>query len=302
VPWVNPQAGGYEALASRTLLDDIEPLYEEARRQLTAKPVTIGRFDVVFDATAMASIISQSIGAATEIDRVRGFEANAGGTSYLGPASETLGTALGGPLLTLHADRTDPKGAATVGWDDDGVAPDQFTLVRDGKVVDFATSREHVGEMAAWYAAQKVTPSSHGCAASSAGSRIPMVQTPNVRMAPAARDASFEELLAGVKDGLAVVGGECAMDFRKLTGQGQAEVMYEVTNGKLGQVVSGGAYLIRSPEFWKGVAAIGGAGSAMRRGFYEAKGQPFQLLNHTVTAVPALVRGIAVIDVSKRLA
>jgi TldD protein len=121
-------------------------------------------------------------------------------------------------------------------------------------------------------------------------------------MQPAAREASFEQLLAGVKDGLAVVGGECSMDFRKLTGQGQAEVMYEVTNGKLGQVVSGGAYLIRSPEFWKGVAAIGGAESAMRRGFYEVKGQPFQLLNHTVTAVPALVRGIAVIDVSKRLA
>ena len=302
VPWFNPRGGGHEVLENGGLLELIPGLYEEARRQFEAKPVTIGRYDVVFDASAIASVLSQSIGAAMELDRVRGFEANAGGTSYLSPAAEVLGTAIAAPTVTVHADRTDPGGAATVRWDDEGVMPDEFTLVRDGKAVDYATSREHVGELAAWYEARGTTPRSHGCAAAASATNIPLVQTPNLRLAPAAGSATFESLVSQVSDGIAIVGGDCRMDFRKLTGQGTAEVAYEIKGGKLGRVVSGGAYLMRAPEFWKGVAALGGAGSAMRRGFDEAKGQPVQTTTHTVTAVPALVRGLAVIDVSRRLA
>ena len=300
VAWVSPRAGGWDALADSTLHDEIPVLYEEARRQLESDPIRIGRFEVVFDAAAMASIMSQSIGSAAEMDRVRGYEANAGGTSWLSPREEMLGKPFGAAAVTITADRTDARGAASARWDDEGVPTRAFPIVTDGALVDYATTREHAAELRAWYGTRGLPAGSRGCAGAASAMQMPLVQTPNLALRPAARDASFEDLVGGVTNGLAVVGGDCRMDFRRLTGQGEAEVVYEVKNGKLGKVLRGGAYLFRSPDFWKGVVALGGPKSVVHRGFDQVKGQPFQILQHTVAAVPAHVRNIVVIDVAKK--
>ena len=300
VPWVNPRAGGWEALTDGGLLEQIPVLYEESKRQLETEPVRIGRFDVVFDATAMASIMSQSIGTAVEMDRVRGFEANAGGTSWLSPRAEMLGKTFGAAAVNITADRTDPRGAATARWDDEGVRTQAFPVVANGALVDYATTREHASELTQWYGSRGGAAGSRGCAGAASAMQMPLVQTPNLSLRPAPSDASFDDLVAGMTTGLAIVGGDCRMDFRRLTGQGEAEVVYEVKNGKLGKVLRGGAYLFRSPEFWKGVAALGGPKSVVHRGFDQVKGQPFQILAHTVAAGPAHVRNIVIIDIAKK--
>ncbi|HXC24448.1 MAG TPA: metallopeptidase TldD-related protein, partial [Gemmatimonadaceae bacterium] len=249
-------------------------------------------YDIVFDAMAMADIVSKSIGDATEIDRARGFEANAGGTSYLSPIASMLGAHIAAPVVTITANRSFPKGAASVKWDDDGVAPDDFTLVDRGTLIDYATSREHVATLAPWYQAHNIPPHSHGCANSGAASDIPLVHTPNLRMTPASSETSFDDLVSSVRDGIAVVGGTCRMDYRRLTGQGTGEVVYRIKNGKLGDVIVGGAYLIRAPEFWQNVAALGGPQSLRWRGIEASKGQPEQQTAHSVGAVPALVQNM----------
>jgi hypothetical protein len=38
----------------------------------------------------------------------------------------------------------------------------------------------------------------------------------------------------------------------------------------------------------------------VHRGFDQVKGQPFQILAHTVAAVPAHVRNIVIIDIAKK--
>jgi TldD protein len=301
VEWFSAQAGGYEVLGDSTLLDDIPRLYEESRRLLRKTPVTVGRYDVVFDATAMAAILSRSLGSATEVDRIRGYEANAGGTSYLSPADEVLGTEVGSKFLNVVADRTHPRGASTVKLDDDGIAPQEFPLVKDGVLVDLATSREHVPELAKWYQSRGLPARSRGCAGSETAMDVPVVQTPNLRMLPGQRETSFEELVSGVTRGLAIIGGDCSMDFRRLTGQGQGSAVFEIRNGKLGRPISGSAYLFRSPELWKDIVALGGPKSVMWRGFDTRKGQPSQSMRHSVAAVPALVKNIVAIDISKKI-
>ena len=296
VEFCTPTAGGYELLTDSGLLDAIPRLYDEAQRQLTTVRAMPGRYDVVFDAMAMAGIVSQSIGEATEIDRARGFEANAGGTSYLSPVATMLGARICAPLITITANRSSPLGAASVKWDDEGVSPDDFTLVDAGTLVDYATSREHVTTLAPWYQTHHIPLRSHGCANSGAASDIPLVYTPNLRMTPASSEASFEDLVSSVHDGLAVVGGTCRMDYRKLTGEGTGEVVYRIKNGKLGEVVMGGSYLIRATEFWQNVAAIGGPQSLRWCGLETSKGQPEQQTVHSVGAVPALVRNIPFVD------
>lgn len=297
VDWFAPTAGGYEVLTDGGLLDIIPQLYEDARRQLSPVPVPLGRTDVVFDAMAMADIVSRSIGAAAEIDRVRGYEANAGGTSYLSPPTTVLGTQLAAPFMTITANRSFPRGAATVRWDDDGVVPDDFPIVRDGVVVDYATSREHAPLLESWYRSRGIPARSHGCANSGNAGDVPLVHTPNLRMAPAATgNAAFTDLVASLRNGLAVVGGSCRMDYRQFTGEGRGDVVYRVVNGALDAVVQGGAYLIRAPEFWKNVAVIGGSGSLRWRGMDAVKGEPPQQTSHSVGAVPALVRNVLIVD------
>ena len=291
VDFCTPTGGGYELLTDSGLLDVIPQLYDEAQRQLTPISVMPGRYDVVFDAMAMADITSRSIGEATEIDRVRGFEADAGGTSYLSPMT-MLGSKVCAPLITITAERSSPAGVATVKWDDEGVLPDTFTLIDAGTLVDYSTTRQHVSGLTPWYQGHSIPFRSHGCANSGTASDIPLVHTPNLRMTPASHEASFTDLVSTVRDGLAVVGGSCRMDYRKATGEGSGEVVYRIRDGKLGGVVVGGTYLIRSMEFWQNIVAIGGAQSLRWRGIDAVKGQPEQQTYHSVGAVPAVVRNV----------
>ncbi len=293
-----PIAGGYEMLTDTGLLDAIPTLYDDARRQHTAVPIRSGRYDVVFDAAAMAEILSGSIGLATEIDRVRGFEANAGGTSYLAPSESALGAHLYAPLLSVTANRSHPTGAASVRWDDDGVVPDDFTIVDHGVLLDYATSREHVTTLAQWYQSRATPLHSHGCAWSGSASDISLVHTPNLCMTPGAHDIGFEELVATVKQGVAVIGGRCRMDYRQLTGRGQGDVVYEIKNGALGTVLAGGSYFLRSPEFWNNVITLGGTRSLRWRGMDATKGEPSQQTSYSVGAVPALVRNVLLVNES----
>ncbi|MEP6754580.1 MAG: hypothetical protein ABJA67_03680, partial [Chthonomonadales bacterium] len=69
---------------------------------LPIKPIDIGRFDVVFDWETMGSFVLNSWGNATQLDRAMGYEANAQGTSYLGPdPTEFLGTSVAAPQITV---------------------------------------------------------------------------------------------------------------------------------------------------------------------------------------------------------
>jgi TldD protein len=291
-------SGSYDYFTSLPFLEDEFPrLYEQAMRQPAPQPVTVGRYPILFDAATMGAIVGQTVGVASEIDRIRGYEANAGGTSYLGPLDTTIGRQLAPESVSIQGDRNAPLGVATVGWDDDGVVPTPFDIVRNGRVVDLPTSREHVLALDA--AAHRTGPprTSHGCAYAQSGRCIPIVCTPNLTLTPAATDITFEQLAAHVGDGIAVFGGDVHTDQQQLTAQINGG-LWRIKNGKLDAPLSGGAVLIRSPEFWRNLRALGGASSALRSSWGDVKGEPAQGTGYSVTAVPVVVDQLAVIDVS----
>ncbi len=114
--------------------------------KLPVKPIDVGRYDTVFDASSVVGVLSGSIGVASELDRALGYEANAGGTSYLGEPLEMLGHfQIGSPLLTVTANRTEPGAVATVRWDDEGIESTSFPIVKDGLFVNYQTNREGSG-------------------------------------------------------------------------------------------------------------------------------------------------------------
>ncbi|HWZ57811.1 MAG TPA: TldD/PmbA family protein [Gemmatimonadaceae bacterium] len=296
-------AKGWEHVLDMKPHDQIPALIEQAEMELglPRKPVEIGRYDLVLDGEATAHLLDSTIGIATDLDRVVGNEADAAGTSYIDDPLGMLGSfAVGSALLTVTGDRSERGGLATVRWDDEGVEPAVTTLIKDGILNDFPTTREQASWLAPWYERQGQPIRSRGCARADSALNITMGFAPNLTMRPGAVDVAFEDLIRDVKRGIAVIGGYSLTDFQARNGRGAGRLMREIVNGKLGAVIEHGTFLFNSVEVWKGLMALGGARSVTTIAGWLTKGQPPQSCLHSVTAPAAVFKNVAIIDGTKR--
>jgi TldD protein len=275
---------------------------KEAQRMGNVRGADIGKFEIVLDGYAMASFIAQALGVASEMDRVRGFEANRGGTSYLATPADPLAP-LGAkpwapPFLDIRGTRSMPRGVATVRWDDEGVAPDEFDVIRDGVLVDYPTTRQQVELMRDLYARRGQPLRSHGCSASGTAMDFPLVTPPNLVMSPNRTTTTFDDLVKSVTDGYAVTGGRWSMDQQELTGMWVDEnsMVYRVKRGKIVGPVAGMGLMIRSPDVWKNLVASGDATTQRTRGIRAVKGQPPMWYQYSVSAPAVKVSGLTVVD------
>lgn len=306
---------GWEYVIRNPFQARLAALVEDAQRSRRSKPVEIGRYDVVLDAAAMASVLDQTLTMGTELDRAMGYLANDDGSSFLDDPLTMLGAYhVGSPLVTLTANRSMVGGGATVQWDEEGVAPVEATLVDKGILTDFQTSRESASWLAPYYQKSGRTVRSSGAASAAEATQVPRAMGSNFVLAPdPARDTTFEELVAQAKSGYAIKGGSANSDFQALNGTLVGEIVYEIVNGKLGQAVSGAQLAFRAPEFWKNVAALGGARSAVALGAGSAavgavSARPIGRRNftphfktsYTIQAVPALITQQAMTDYTRR--
>jgi TldD protein len=286
---------GWEYVLNAPFEAESDRLIAQANDATSAAPLEVGRYDIVFDGTAMARIADITLGTATELDRAMGYTANTVGTSYINDPLAMVGQYVAGsPLVTVHANRSMPGGAATVQWDDEGVEPDDVTLVKDGVLMDFQTTRESAGWLAPYYAKRGTAVRSHGgmfCQEIIAG---PTQGAHNLVVAPSSQENTFAALCAGVKKGLAVLSGGGRTDQQALNSEGGGELVYDIVNGKLGRVRSGAVLLTRSPEFWKNVIGVGGASTVSSVGSGDRPRPPAWEMPHTVSAPAALVKQVAV--------
>ena len=110
--------------------------------KLKAKPVEPGKYDLVLHPSHLFLTIHESVGHPTELDRALLWEANYAGTSFLTP-DKTGKLQFGSKMVNFVADRTQPQGLATVGYDDEGVAGQSWHLVKDGTVRRLADDARH---------------------------------------------------------------------------------------------------------------------------------------------------------------
>jgi TldD protein len=298
---LSPAGRGWEYICESGILEQIPALIDQGEQTRDPIPVDVGRYDVVCSAHATAGLLANTVGTATELDRAMGFEANAAGTSYLDDPLAMAGTyQVGSPLLTVTANRSHPGGAATVRWDDEGVVPEEFTLVREGIVTDFQTTREQAAWLAPYYAKMGKPVRSHGCAGAPSGINVTLQQPPNLRIHGGAKDLSFDDLVAGTDKGIAVLGLNLMMDAQRLNGIGFG-TFREIKNGKIGRFLAGGVLGVRTPELWKNLTALGGDASTRWYGMRREKGEPEQRTVHGVGAVPAKFANVAVVNFTGRM-
>lgn len=299
---LTPAGLGWELYTDQPLREAIRQKIAEIQEDmaLPVKPVEVGRYDTVFDARSMSSLLDETLGRATELDRALGYEANAGGTSYLNDPFAMVGSyQAGSPLLTMTANRSTPGGAATVQWDDEGIAPDEFTVVKDGVLTDFQTTRESAGWLADYYVKQGTPVRSHGCANAPSALEVPLQHAPNLVLVPGREALDFDAAVAGIANGIAVKEVGLDMDFQSSSGLGTGRA-YEIKQGKRVARLSSAGLLFRAPELWKGLRALGGPQSVRRFGMQASKGEPAQKTHHSVTAPPAVYEQLTFVDVSRK--
>ena len=255
-----PMGRGYEYVLAQDLVGNAAKWGEEASQKLKAKPVDVGRYDLVLHPTHLWLTIHESIGHPTELDRANGYEANYAGTSFVAPPDKVLGKLKYGPeFMNVQGDRSQEGALATIGYDDEGVKPDDFLIVKNGIFNDYQTTREQANWLKWWYDSQGQPTRSHGCSYGDSWSSVQFQRMPNVSLLPGEKEQSFEDLIAATDQGIAIIGdGSFSIDQQRYNAQFGGQVFYEIKGGKIVGMLKDVAYQMRTPDFWNSMDMIGG--------------------------------------------
>ena len=269
--------------------DELNRLPEHLAKKLRAPSVVAGRTDLVIDPSNLWLTIHESIGHATELDRVLGYEASFAGTSFAKFA--LLGRLqYGSACLNITGDRVTAHGLATVGFDDEGVEAQSWDLIKDGVLVGYQLNRN--------MAQRQGLGRSNGCAFADSSSHVPLQRMANVSLQPALDGPSTAELISRVEDGLYVLGDKSwSIDMQRYNFQFTGQRFYRIRNGELVGQVKDVIYQGMTTAFWGAMEAVGGPetyvlGGAMNCG----KGQPDQVAAVSHGCPSTLFRAIQVLN------
>jgi TldD protein len=299
---VQPMARGWEYVLESDLVGNARQWGEQAVEKLSAKPVDVGRYDLILDPTNLWLTIHENIGHPTELDRVMGYEANFAGTSFIAPPEKMLGQLKYGPeWMNVVGDRSQEGGLSTIGYDDDGVRPQDFLIVKNGVFNDYQTTREQAPWLRWWYESQGLPVRSHGCSYAQGWNNVQFQRMPNVSLMPGEQDISRDDIVAATDRGILIVGdGSFSIDQQRYNAQFGGQLFYEIRGGQITGMLKDVAYQIRTIDFWNSMDMIGGKSSYQLGGsFFDGKGQPSQSNAVSHGCPPARFRGVNVINTGR---
>ncbi|MCU0547521.1 MAG: TldD/PmbA family protein [Oscillatoriaceae cyanobacterium Prado104] len=218
---------GFESIHSRSdynVLANIEEKVKSAAvravGQLEAKSVKGGQYPVILDPYLSGVFIHEAFGHLSEADGI-----------YENPKMQELLT-LGKPVaieqLNVIDDATLPGLPGTMTYDDEGVPAQRKYLIKDGVLTERMHNRETAGKMGE-------TPT--GNARALGATFMPIVRMTNTAIESG--DRSFDEMLAGIEEGVYAV--------RMLGGQ---------TNGEMFTFAAAGGYMIRDGKLAEPVSDV----------------------------------------------
>ncbi|MCU1669767.1 MAG: putative Zn-dependent protease-like protein [Blastococcus sp.] len=268
---------------------ELAEIPELLREKTKAPSVQAGRYDVIIDPSNLFLTIHESIGHATELDRALGYEAAYAGTSFA--TVDKLGTLkYGSPLMNVTGDRTAVHGLSTIGWDDEGVAGQQWDIVKDGILVGYQVDRN--------MARLRGMPRSNGCAFADSSRHVPVQRMANVSLQPDPAGPSTEEMIAGVERGIYVVGDKSwSIDMQRYNFQFTGQRFYKVEGGRLAGQLRDVAYQATTTDFWGAMSVVGGPQTYVLGGAFNCgKAQPGQTAPVSHGSPSALFENINILN------
>ncbi len=284
--WGQCIGGGYELIDECDLLAHAPAVAAECAALQQAEACPAGEYDLIIEPKQLALQIHESVGHPLELDRVMGGEANFAGTSFA--TTEHLGRLrYGSELVNLVADATLPRGLATFGFDDEGVAAQRWRLVEDGVLKSYFTSREYapvIGE-----------PRSRGCLRAQGWRHVPIIRMVNLSLEPGREPLTLEELIGDTKHGLLLsTNRSWSIDQRRVNFQFGCEAAWEIRDGRLGALLRDPVYHGLTTQFWGSCDAICDQREWQPVGLANCgKGQPCQMAEMTHGSSPARFRQVA---------
>ncbi|MGH3268155.1 MAG: TldD/PmbA family protein [Trebonia sp.] len=257
--------------------------------KLTAPSVEAGRYDLVIDPSNLWLTIHESIGHATELDRALGYEAAYAGTSFA--TLDKLGSLkYGSDVMNITGDRTVAHGLSTIGYDDEGVAGQSWRLISDGVLVGYQLDRR--------MAQLKDFGRSNGCAFADSPGHMPLQRMANVSLEAAAGGPDTAELIAGVDNGIYILGDKSwSIDMQRYNFQFTGQRFFRIRNGRLDGQLRDAAYQATTTEFWNSMEAVGGPQTYVLGGAFNCgKGQPGQAAPVSHGAPAALFRQVRILN------
>ncbi|GAA3182687.1 TldD/PmbA family protein [Blastococcus jejuensis] len=268
---------------------ELAEIPELLREKTKAPSVQGGRYDLVIDPSNLFLTIHESIGHATELDRALGYEAAYAGTSFA--TVDKLGSLqYGSPQMNVTGDRVAEHGLSTVGWDDEGVAGQQWDIVKDGVLVGYQVDRN--------MARLRGMPRSNGCAFADSSRHVPVQRMPNVSLQPAPGGPSTEAIIAGVERGIYVVGDKSwSIDMQRYNFQFTGQRFYKIEGGRLAGQLRDVAYQATTTDFWGSMSVVGGPETYVLGGAFNCgKAQPGQVAPVSHGCPSALFENVTILN------
>ena len=291
----NYMAVGWELIDALDLVGHAARCRDEAIELLSADNCPVADKDIILSGDQIALQIHESVGHATELDRVQGWEANLAGTSFVDTGKLSGGFRYGSDVVNLVADATAPGGLATVGYDDDGVRSQRWPIVQDGIFVGYQTSRDVAHFEGTGADGRPVNGGrSRGCSRAEGPSNVPIVRISNLSLLPG--NWRLDDLIADTDDGIWMAGVKCwSIDQQRLNFQFTCEYGQEIKGGKRGRLLKNPTYQGITPKFWDACDAICDVSHWTLWGVPNCgKGQPMQTAEMSHGAAPSRFRKQAV--------
>jgi len=243
---INPRTMGYEHVRSHDLQGMAREAGREAEELLEAEPCpTEIRSSLILDDPHMYLQIHETIGHASELDRVLGTEADFAGMSFLTP-DKLNSFRYGSDQVNFVADPTIPHGLGTYGYDDEGAPARKVYLVENGVLVGYQSSRETAAQL--------------GLGESSAGMRaatpvdLPIIRMNNICLEPG--DWKSDEIVEDTRDGVLMrTTNMWSVDQRRLNFQFGCEIGWIIRDGEPAELIRDPTYTGISYEFWRNLDA-----------------------------------------------
>ncbi len=283
------QNRGYELIEELKLVENARRIGEQVVALHKAERCPEGKMTLVLDSSQLGLQIHESIGHPIELDRVLGMEANFAGTSFL--TLDKLRTLrYGSEIVNVVADATEQHGPGlgTFAYDDEGVKAQCTPIITNGLFTGYISSRETahtIGEKR-----------SNGAMRADGWNRIPLIRMTNISILPGTRPLTFDQLVAGVDDGIYMqTNRSWSIDDKRYNFQFGCEIGWEIKGGKLGRMFKNPSYSGITTEFWNSMEAICSRDQWTLWGTPNCgKGQPMQTMGTGHGAAPARFKDVKI--------
>ena len=280
---------------SYDILEDAARAARQTKLKITAKSVTPGKYDLVLDPHHLGLTIHESVGHPLELDRVLGYEANFAGTSFATLDWRKKGLPYGSKQVNIVADKLQPNSLGAVGWDDEGVKTKEWTLIDQGKLIDYEKIRDQ-----AYIVGQDA---SDGCCYSQSWRDVQFQRMPNVSLRPSAAKVTPDDLVKGVEKGIYIMGnGSFSIDQQRYNSQFGGQLFYAIENGKITEMLEDVAYQTNTLEFWGACQGSCDASDYRFAGFFnDGKGQPSQSSAVSHGSSTSRFNGVNIINTARKI-